>query len=134
MRADGIEENIMPKKDTAAAVAAMLSTAGAQTRRIPEYIEPVAPAPAVPVAAAVTVTEPAPATVSTITPPVAPAPAPVAEAPRTLRLQPATAQRLRDAWLEAKRDDVLLTAQDFASALVDEALSRRGRARVINRG
>jgi hypothetical protein len=123
----------MPKKDAAAAVAAMLSTAGAQTRRIPEYIEPVAPAPAVPVAAAVTVTEPAPATVSTLPPPVAPAPS-APEAPRTLRLQPSTAQRLRDAWLEAKRDDVLLTAQDFASVLVDEALSRRGRSRVINRG
>jgi hypothetical protein len=133
MRADGIEESIMPKKDAAAAVAAMLSTAGAQTRRIPEYIEPVAPAPAVPVAAAVTVTEPAPATVSTLPPPVAPAPS-APEAPRTLRLQPSTAQRLRDAWLEAKRDDVLLTAQDFASVLVDEALSRRGRSRVINRG
>jgi hypothetical protein len=133
MRADGIEESIMPKKDAAAAVAAMLSTAGAQTRRIPEYIEPVAPAPAVPVAAAVTVTEPAPATVSTLPPPVAPAPS-APEAPRTLRLQPSTAQRLREAWLEAKRDDVLLTAQDFASVLVDEALSRRGRSRVINRG
>ncbi|WP_428338848.1 hypothetical protein [Mycobacterium sp.] len=124
----------MPKKDTAAAVAAMLSTAGAQTRRIPERIEPTAPAPAAPAITAVTVTEPAPATITTLPPPVAPAPAPIAEAPRTLRLQPTTAQRLRDAWLEAKRDDVLLTAQDFASALVDEALSRRGRSRVINRG
>jgi hypothetical protein len=37
---------------------------------------------------------------------------------------------LRDAWLEAKRDDVLLTAQDFASDLVDEALARRRRARM----
>jgi hypothetical protein len=134
MRADGIEESIMPKKDTAAAVAAMLSTAGAQTRRIPERIEPPAPAPIAPAAASVTVTEPAPATVTTLPPPATPGRATIAEAPRTLRLQPTTAQRLRDAWLEAKRDDVLLTAQDFASALVDEALTRRGRSRVINRG
>jgi hypothetical protein len=44
-----------------------------------------------------------------------------------LRLRPGTAQRLRQAWLETKRDDVLLTAQDFASDLVDEALARRRR-------
>jgi hypothetical protein len=127
----------MPKKDTAAAVAAMLSTAGAQTRRVPERAETppsISVAPMPPAAPSVTVTEPVPATVSTLPPPVVPAPAPIPEAPRTLRLQPATAQRLRDAWLDAKRDDVLLTAQDFASALVDEALSRRGRTRVLNRG
>ena len=51
------------------------------------------------------------------------------EAPRTLRLRKDTAQQLREAWLEAKRDDVQLTAQDFASNLVDEALSRRRRQR-----
>ncbi|MGE2817930.1 hypothetical protein ACQI5H_22715 [Mycobacterium heidelbergense] len=51
----------------------------------------------------------------------------VPEAPRTLRLRPATAQRVRQAWLEAKRDDVLLTAQDFVSDLVEEALTRRRR-------
>ncbi|WP_232002172.1 MULTISPECIES: hypothetical protein [unclassified Mycobacterium] len=50
------------------------------------------------------------------------------EAPRTLRLRPGTAQRLRQAWLEAKRDDVLLTAQDFASDLVEQALGRRRRS------
>jgi hypothetical protein len=137
MRVDGIEESTMPKKDTAATVAAMLSSAGAQTRRMPERAEPAAPvavAPVAPAAATVTVTEPAPATVSTLPTQVAPAPAPIPEAPRTLRLQSATARRLRDAWLEAKRDDVLLTAQDFASALVDEALTRRDRSRVLNRG
>jgi hypothetical protein len=37
------------------------------------------------------------------------------------------AHRLRQAWLEAKRDDVPLTAQDFASDLVDEPLVRRRR-------
>jgi hypothetical protein len=52
---------------------------------------------------------------------------PATVAPRTLRLRPATAHRLRQAWLEAKRDDVPLTAQDFASDLVDEALVRRRR-------
>jgi hypothetical protein len=40
---------------------------------------------------------------------------------------------LRAAWLEAKRDDVLLQSQDFASALVEEALAaRRRRARAAS--
>jgi hypothetical protein len=51
------------------------------------------------------------------------------EAPRTLRLRPEAATRLRASWLEAKRDDVLLTAQDFASDLVLEALVSRRRRR-----
>ena len=50
-------------------------------------------------------------------------------APRTLRLRPEAAGHLRAAWLEAKRDDVLLTAQDFASDLVEEALASRQRRR-----
>lgn len=114
----------MPKKDTAAAVLGMLSTAGAQTRLTPEPADPAAKATA---PRAVTVTEDAPASVSVL--PAAPRPtvATAAEAPRTLRLRPTTAHRLRQAWLEAKRDDVLLTAQDFASDLVDEALARRRR-------
>ena len=68
-------------------------------------------------------------------PPAEPAsPPPPAEseapgAPRTLRLRPETATQLRAAWLEAKRDDVLLTAQDFASNLVEEALVSRQRRR-----
>lgn len=134
----------MPKKDTAAAVAAMLSSAGAQTRRTAEPAEvaapaavtpaPPAPVTAEPPRASVTVTEPAAASVSTLPTPVAPAPTTIPDVPRTLRLQPTTARRLRDAWLEAKRDDVLLTAQDFASALVDEALTRRSRSRLLNRG
>lgn len=54
-------------------------------------------------------------------------------APRTLRLRPQTASELREAWLSAKREDVLLTAQDFASDLVEEALRlRRRRHRVAN--
>jgi hypothetical protein len=53
-------------------------------------------------------------------------------APRTLRLRAETAARLRAAWLEAKRDDVLLTAQDFASTLVDEALARHRRRRAAD--
>lgn len=116
----------MPKKDTAAAVLGMLSTAGAQTRRSPQTPDageqPPAPPP-------VTVTESAPLAVRTLpgsTSAVA-RPATGAEAPRTLRLRTGTAQRLRQAWLEAKRDDVLLTAQDFASDLVDDALARRPR-------
>jgi hypothetical protein len=124
MRADGIEENTMPKKDTAAAVLGMLSTAGAQTRRAPDTTAAVEQAPA---RGTVTVTEVPPAPVTTLPTPVRPTTATAAEAPRTLRLRPVTAQRLRQAWLEAKRDDVLLTAQDFASDLVDEALVRRRR-------
>jgi hypothetical protein len=120
----------MPKKDTAAAVIGMLSTAGAQTRRTPDDTERAEHAPA----PSVTVTEDPPASVTTLPAPALPVTAPATEAPRTLRLLPATAQRLRQAWLEAKRDDVLLTAQDFASELVDEALARRRRSRAINRG
>ena len=116
----------MPKKDTASAVIGMLSTAGAATRIPPEE-----PAPAeMPVAAsAVTVTETVQSSVSPFpVPPRVMAPTTTApDAPRTLRLRPATALRLREAWLEAKRDDVLLTAQDFASDLVDEALQDRRR-------
>jgi hypothetical protein len=114
----------MPKKDTAAAVLGMLSTAGAQTRRTPESTEPAEETSA---PATVTVTQDAPASVSTLPTPARPTTATENRAPRTLRLRPATAQRLRQAWLEAKRDDVLLTAQDFASDLVDEALARRRR-------
>jgi hypothetical protein len=114
----------MPKKDTAAAVLGMLSTAGSQTRRIPEGISPteetLAPPP-------VTVTEAAQASLSTLPTPPRPLTATTPDAPRTLRLRPASAHRLRQAWLEAKRDDVLLTAQDFASDLIDEALVRRRR-------
>jgi hypothetical protein len=131
MRADGIEESTMPKKDTAAAVIGMLSTAGAQTRRAPERTDHDEQASVPP---SVTVTEDAPASVTTLPAPAVPTTATATEAPRTLRLRPATAQRLRQAWLAAKRDDVLLTAQDFASDLVDEALARRRRSRTINRG
>jgi hypothetical protein len=131
MRADGIEESTMPKKDTAAAVLGMLSTAGAQTRQAPNDTERAEHASAAP---SVTVTEDPPASVTTLPTPTLPITAPATEAPRTLRLRPATAQRVRQAWLEAKRDDVLLTAQDFASDLVDEALVRHRRSRTINRG
>jgi hypothetical protein len=44
-----------------------------------------------------------------------------------MRLRPDTAANLRSAWLQAKRDDVLLTAQDFASDLVEHALGLRAR-------
>ena len=120
----------MPKKDTAAAVIGMLSTAGAQTRLAADDAERAEQAPAAP---SVTVTEDAPASVTMLPTPALPTVA-APEAPRTLRLRPSTAQRVRQAWLEAKRDDVLLTAQDFASDLVDEALVRRRRSHTINRG
>ena len=81
----------MPKKDTAAAVLGMLSTAGAQTRRAPESSEPVEERSAPPT---VTVTQQVPASVSTLPTPARPVTAAAVEAPRTLRLRPATAQRL----------------------------------------
>jgi hypothetical protein len=138
------------KKDASAAVLGMLSAAGAQTRPVALDPEPSESPP--PPAAADAWTSPLP---EIVTPPAAPQVstdpaltdaraiqdhaltngAPVASepsdgAPRTLRLRAATASMLRAAWLEAKRDDVLLTAQDFASNLVDEALAaRRRRAR-----
>jgi hypothetical protein len=114
----------MPKKDTSAAVLGMLSTAGAQTRRTPDSTAPAGEASTPPT---VTVTEHTPAPVTTLPAPARPTTATANETPRTLRLRPVTAQRLRQAWLEAKRDDVLLTAQDFASDLVDEALARHRR-------
>jgi hypothetical protein len=114
----------MPKKDTASAVVGMLSSVGAQTRKPLESPSPVE-APAAP--PTVTVTENVQASVSPLPTPPRALTATAPQAPRTLRLRTSTAQRLRDAWLEAKRDDVLLTAQDFASDLVDEALARRRR-------
>ena len=45
-------------------------------------------------------------------------------APRTLRLSQPMANGLREAWLVAKRDDVLLTYQDFADQVVRAGLRR----------
>jgi hypothetical protein len=129
MRADGIEGSTMPKKDTAAAVLGMLSTAGAQTRGMPDGAEPAGEAVAPP---AVTVTEDARASITALPRSTGTTTATANEPPRTLRLRSATAERLRGAWVEAKRDDVFLTAQDFASDLLDEALARRRRAAAQN--
>jgi hypothetical protein len=129
----------MPKKDTASAVIGMLSTAGAQTRAplpeppAPEVTPPPAPEPDVdstdlPPAAP----EPPAASVSTLPSSAKRRSAADEAAPRTLRLRPDTAARLRAAWLEAKRDDVLLTAQDFASDLVEDALARHRRRRAVS--
>ena len=129
----------MPKKDVNDAILGMLSTAGSTTRPAPSAVREPANVDA-------------PQDLSRLAPPATPSPeldvpnrpqqrvtAPAEtpavgpSAPRTLRLRPATAQELRDAWLEAKRDDVLLTAQDFASDLVDEMLkARRRRARTAS--
>lgn len=114
----------MPKKDTASAVVGMLSSVGAQTRTPPASQSPTEERATPPT---VTVTEDPHASVSPLPTPPRAVTATAPTAPRTLRLRTSTAQRLRDAWLEAKRDDVLLTAQDFASDLVDEALRRRAR-------
>jgi hypothetical protein len=129
----------MPKKDTATAVLGMLSTAGAQTRAplpeppAPEVTPPPAPEPDVAVAEAPVAPEPPAASVSTL-PSSAKRRSAAGDdaAPRTLRLRPDTAARLRAAWLEAKRDDVLLTAQDFASGLVEDALVRHRRRRAVS--
>ena len=112
----------MPKKDAASAVRGMLSAVGEQTRR-PLVEEPPVQAPDP--TPTVTVTEAVQASVSPLPTGSVAISSPAPGVPRTLRLRPTTAARLRDAWLQAKRDDVLLTAQDFASDLVEEALTRR---------
>ena len=128
----------MPKKDTASAVIGMLSTVGAQTRAAlpeppaPEVTPPPAPEPDVGVAEAAVAPEPPAASVSTLPSSAKRRGAADDAAPRTLRLRPDTAARLRAAWLEAKRDDVLLTAQDFASDLVEDALVRHRRRRAVS--
>lgn len=124
----------MPKKDTATTVLSMLSTVGAQTRStapvdVPAPLvsetPPISPEPAA-------VDRPS-ATISTLPPTPAPATTQQDPAPRTIRLRADTAAQLRAAWLEAKRDDVLLQSQDFASTLVEEALAaRRRRARAAS--
>ena len=126
----------MAKKDTAEAVLGMLSSTGASTRptRTPAEPTPIAeqPRPAhIDDAAADAELEPAVSaagasrrrTAAPVPPPAA------ATVPRTLRLRASTAAALRDAWLEAKRDDVLLSHQDFASDLLDAALRRRSSSR-----
>ena len=129
----------MPKKDVSDAILGMLSSAGSTTRPVSTPREEPAPVKA-PVAEAA-VTSPVPANLEieaptrqrSSSPTSADVPASGPSAPRTLRLRPATAQDLRDAWLEAKRDDVLLTAQDFASDLVEEMLKvRRRRTRAAS--
>ena len=128
----------MPKKDTASVVAGMLSTVGAQTRpssvptATPAAVAPSAlqTAPAAvdpPTLQAAPQPEHVPASISALPTPPPSTTTAANDAPRTLRLRPETAQKLRAAWLEAKRDDVLLTAQDFASNLVEDALRRRRR-------
>ncbi|WP_232512191.1 hypothetical protein [Mycobacterium avium] len=72
-------------------------------------------------------TEGGPAPITALRTPPAGNPDEATAPPRTLRLRPATAQRLRQAWMQAKRDDVFLTAQDFASNLLEEALTRHQR-------
>lgn len=122
----------MARKNVADTVQNMLSVTGAETRPVQA-----APAPlpedrpqSMPAAQIAAPTPPAPTIVA---PPAEEPSAPAAQAPatpRTLRLRTDTAAALRAAWLEAKRDDVLLTYQDFASTLLDDAIaSRRRRAR-----
>jgi len=139
-RAGRGEGTTVARKDTSKAVLSMLSVAGEQTRRTAEE-EPREPAPrpvpdAPPPVNGHGGTAPSgePGAPLAVAAPLAPLEsrsghvesAPDA-APRTMRLRATSASRLRAAWLEAKRDDVLLTAQDFASNLVDEALAARRR-------
>jgi|ERR1700744_2834743 len=121
----------MPK-NVSDVVMGMLSDAGSATRTTAHTTQqqPGLPEPHV------SLPKPRPESVaaSPAKPPAA-APASTAEAygaPRTLRLRPEAAARLRAAWLDAKRDDVLLTAQDFASDLVVEALVSRRRRRTTS--
>lgn len=119
----------MPKKDTATAVLGMLSNVGAQTRPAPTVEIPALPA-ATDEAPAPTgqVADTRPSATVTTLPPTPPAPTPHGPpAPRTIRLRADSARELRAAWLVAKRDDVLLQSQDFASTLIEEALAARRR-------
>lgn len=121
-------------KDTHSVLLGMLSDAGSQTRAPDPPGPPPTPAPK---AAPPTVSglAEAPGAAVAARPPSGSAREHVdtttgaPEAPRTLRLRAETATWLRSAWLDAKRDDVLLTAQDFASNLVEDALRSRRRRR-----
>lgn len=116
----------MAKKDTAAAVLGMLSAAGDRTRPTGDLENP--PEPDHSRAREPMVEPDRPPTPGPDTQrPGAPRGAAPREVPRTLRLRLLTAAAVRDAWLEAKRDDVLLSHQDFASDLLDEALAQRAR-------
>lgn len=125
-------------KNVSDVVVGMLSDAGSATRppAQPDHRPvPTSPRQRTAVAPARPMPSP-PAATGAVSPPAAPAsaaPAPISEevpgAPRTLRLRPEVATQLRAAWLEAKRDEVLLTAQDFASDLIEEALGARRRRR-----
>ena len=116
-------------------VKGMLSTAGSATRPPQETTpDPVSPPPSSPpasppVATSVNDPEPAPATNTPAPRPRATKTAESPRAPRTLRLRPKTASLLREAWVEAKHEDVFLTAQDFASNLLEDALVSRRRRR-----
>jgi hypothetical protein len=131
------------KKDPSAAVLGMLSTVGSKTRPSLHHTAAQQATPAAdPSPDTATANDAVPVAGSTGTPLAshAPAPGPVSAppappladegadaAPRTLRLRARTAAKLRAAWVEAKRDDVFLTAQDFASNLIEEALAARNR-------
>ena len=124
----------MPRKDASSTVLGMLSSAGAQTRPTAPEPDP-APTPTAPPQpepqSVAPQPDPIPARPVHTLPPASRAHADSA-APRTMRLRTSTATELRAAWLEAKRDDVLLTAQDFASDLLDEALRRQRRRRTAD--
>lgn len=122
-------------KDVSDVVMGMLSDVGSATRA-PAPIAPTEEPPPrrskpAPRTSSVSPDVPGAVSAPVATPSDQPAAATVdaAKAPRTLRLRSEAASRLRAAWLEAKRDDVLLTAQDFASDLVMEALVSRRRRR-----
>lgn len=142
----------MPKKDISESVLGMLSTAGSSTRPVRTPAEKEQPAPDPDPSPTLEVGEEQTAPPIDEVPAPDPEPAPEAQpesvepaerprpltarptrishtvdVPRTLRLRPATAQALREAWIEAKHDDVMLTAQDFASELIEEMLKIRKR-------
>lgn len=121
----------MPK-DTSDVVLGMLSSAGSATRSAqqPRADEnPPVPAPAAPRRRPPPAADAGDAMLPALAPDAPPDVQDGGAAPRTMRLRPETAARLRAAWLEAKRNDVLLTAQDFASRLVEDALASRRRGR-----
>lgn len=127
----------MVKKDTSSAVLSMLSERGASFRpsgtaphALPGHDDPESSGPSaaeeadrLPVVAQQA--PPATARRARKQAGAASAPDPAENAPRTLRLGQPMANALREAWLEAKREDVLLTYQDFADQVVRAGLRCR---------
>src|SRR5512144_470281 len=128
------EADTVAKKDTSETIRAMLGEQGtryrpsAQSAAAQAPKEPVnrpeEPPPVTTVTPAIASEPPHPTTTTSRRARARQAPSQVPDeqsggnAPRTLRLSQPMANALREAWLLAKREDVLLTYQDFADRIV----------------